>query len=170
MKFGKHLVRVVELSDPEWGPYWMNYKFLKKRINDIVEEQGGKRAVAEERSCDPTTLSKSIAEVEFFKVLKYELKKTSDFFESSEGMYRVRYERVAESYLLLKGSESIPGRFDRNAWTRLLSSCVKFYKDVLLLENFAIMNHCGFSKILKKHDKLTGLVSTLQNEEISTSF
>jgi hypothetical protein len=30
---------------------------------------------------------------------------------------------------------------------------------VLLLENFAIMNYCGFSKILKKHDKLTGWVS-----------
>ena len=45
---------------------------------------------------------------------------------------------------------------DKNAWTRLLMGCVKFYKDVLLIENFAIMNYCGFSKILKKHDKLTG--------------
>ena len=32
----------------------------------------------------------------------------------------------------------------------------KYYKDILLLENFAIMNYCGFSKILKKHDKITG--------------
>eukprot|EP01034_Spumella_vulgaris_P021740 gene21740-27794_t len=35
-------------------------------------------------------------------------------------------------------------------------ACVNFYKDVLLLENFAIMSYCGYSKILKKHDKLTG--------------
>ncbi len=52
--------------------------------------------------------------------------------------------------------QSGESRFDRNSWTRLLSACVKFYKDVLLLENYAIMNYCGFSKILKKHDKLTG--------------
>lgn len=36
----------------------------------------------------------------------------------------------------------------------LMSACVKLYKDLLLLENYAIMNYCGFSKILKKHDKL----------------
>jgi SPX domain protein involved in polyphosphate accumulation len=45
---------------------------------------------------------------------------------------------------------------DKKTWTRLLMACVKFYKDILLLENFAIMNYCGFSKILKKHDKSTG--------------
>lgn len=39
---------------------------------------------------------------------------------------------------------------------RLMAACVKLYKDLLLLENFAIMNYCGFSKILKKHDKVTG--------------
>mmetsp|Transcript_101104 Transcript_101104/g.292379 ORF Transcript_101104/g.292379 Transcript_101104/m.292379 type:complete len:169 (+) Transcript_101104:1-507(+) len=30
------------------------------------------------------------------------------------------------------------------------------YKDLLLLETFAIMTYVGFSKILKKHDKVTG--------------
>lgn len=32
MKFGKNIGRVVELSDPEWSPFWMNYKFLKKKV------------------------------------------------------------------------------------------------------------------------------------------
>lgn len=31
MKFGKNIARVVELSDPEWSPFWINYKFLKKK-------------------------------------------------------------------------------------------------------------------------------------------
>ena len=31
MKFGKNIGRVVELSDPEWSPFWVNYKFLKKK-------------------------------------------------------------------------------------------------------------------------------------------
>ena len=135
----------------------MNYKFLKKKINDIVLEQGGKcNDIPGERDCNPQMLSKSASEVEFFKVLKYELKKASEFFSSSEQLYRIRNKRVLESYQLLRDTESSSGRFDRASWTRLLYACVKFYKDVLLLENFAIMNYCGFSKILKKHDKLTG--------------
>ena len=31
--------------------------------------------------------------------------------------------------------------------------------DLLLLENFAVINYCGFGKILKKHDKVTGYVT-----------
>jgi len=184
MKFCKNLMKVVELSDPEWGeprllelliyrnfsadsptfynlctyvgPYWMNYKFLKKKINGIVEEQGGVCSeVPAVRDRNPRSMVKSTAEVEFFKVLMFELKKTAEFFSTAEELYKIRLKRVLESYQLLKENESSI-RFDRTAWTRLLQACVKFYKDILLLENFAIMNYCGFSKILKKHDKLTG--------------
>ena len=107
MKFCKNLFRVVELSDPEWGPYWINYKFLKKKINDIVLEQGGAkgRICGELERKDPNQLSKSASEIEFFRVLKYELKKTSDFFAMSEQLYKVRHKRVLESYQLLKDSE-----------------------------------------------------------------
>ena len=38
MKFGKNIGRVVELSDPEWSPFWINYKFLKKKAK--VSERG----------------------------------------------------------------------------------------------------------------------------------
>jgi hypothetical protein len=30
MKFCKNLQRVVDISDPEWAPYWTNYKVSKK--------------------------------------------------------------------------------------------------------------------------------------------
>ena len=33
MKFCKNLQRVVDISDPEWAPYWTNYKMLKVRFN-----------------------------------------------------------------------------------------------------------------------------------------
>ena len=153
MKFGKNLIRVVELSDPEWGPYWINYKFMKKKINEIVETQGGRRPSDPTSVCNLREISKSATEVDFFRLLKTELKKTSDFFSSAEQLCRIRHQRVRDGFVMLQDNTVM---HDKNTWTRLLMACVKFYKDVLLLENFAIMNYCGFSKILKKHDKSTG--------------
>jgi len=155
MKFGKNLAQVIEFSDPEWGPYWMNYKFLKKKINDIVAEQGGKRhnSMGSNDTANPNELRKSNAEVEFFKLLKSEMRKTDDFFRQEEHLFRIRKKRVWEGFNLLKEQCQ---SYDKSTWSRLTMACVKFYEDVLLLENFAIMNYCGFSKILKKHDKLTG--------------
>jgi hypothetical protein len=38
----------------------------------------------------------------------------------------------------------------------MAKSIYRLYKDLLLLELYAIMTYCSFSKILKKHDKVTG--------------
>jgi len=35
MKFCKNLQRIVDVSDPEWAPYWTNYKMLKKIIKEL---------------------------------------------------------------------------------------------------------------------------------------
>lgn len=32
MKFAKHLARAMDVSDPEWSPFWINYKQLKKLL------------------------------------------------------------------------------------------------------------------------------------------
>lgn len=32
MKFGNDLIRVAEISDPSWLPFWVNYKMLKVRV------------------------------------------------------------------------------------------------------------------------------------------
>lgn len=136
-------------------PYWINYKFLKKKINEISEAKGGIKITDQNLVSNPGIISKSSCEVEFFRLLRKELKKTSDFFTNTEAICRIRKERIWKAYTILSDTEVLQ---DRNSWTRLLMACVKFYKDVLLLENYAIMNYCGFSKILKKHDKLTGWV------------
>ena len=70
----------------------------------------------------------------------------------AEQVCQVRKERIWAGFSLL----SADNFFDRCTWIRVLKACAYFYKDVLLLENFAIMNYCSISKILKKHDKLTG--------------
>ena len=144
---------MVELSDPEWGPYWINYKFMKKKIHDIVDhgpppgesDPGANRNIKE--------ISESVDEVEFFQLLKAELRKTSHHFSCAEELCNIRHERVQGGLTMLNNKTIIQ---DKKTWTRLLMACVAYYKDILLLENFAIMNYCGFSKILKKHDKSTG--------------
>ncbi len=126
---------------------------MKKKIKHIVQAQGGVKIADRATTTHPSVISKSSREVEFFVLLKSELKKTSDFFASTEQLYAIRKTRVWEAFNMLKNTGVI---HDKNTWTRLLMACVNFYKDVLLLENFAIMSYCGYSKILKKHDKLTG--------------
>lgn len=76
--------------------------------------------------------------------------------------FLVRQERLKEGWRQLLLPNII---VEGNPTKRLMAACVKLYKDLLLLENFAIMNYCGFSKILKKHDKLTGQVILLSRGE-----
>lgn len=130
----------------------MNYKYLKKKINDIVDARSKVNVPMQDKN-DPSIIAMQPGEGEFFRAVKTELKKASEFFDSSQQLVKIRHERVVNGYkkLLEDGK-----KYDKNTWSRLLRACVKFYKDVLLLENFAIMNYCGFSKILKKHDKQTG--------------
>ncbi len=135
-------------------PYWINYKFLKKKISNIVHAQGGVKLSSDSSAkTHPSELSKSACEIEFFKQLKSELKKTSDFFTSTEQIYNMRKVRIWEAYRMLKVGGVV---HDKNTWTRLLMACFNFYRDLLLLEHFAIMSCTGYNKILKKHDKQTG--------------
>jgi SPX domain protein involved in polyphosphate accumulation len=167
MKFGKNLLNIAEMSDPEWNVYWVNYKNLKKKINEIVENRGGEKLCSKpEFSMDPNVLSGSSVEVEFFKMLRRELKKTSDFYASTESIFRIRYQWVVvtgfdmlnyvETPIPPEETKPVICPYDESTWMRLLAACVKFYKDCLLLETFALTNYCAFSKILKKHDKVTG--------------
>ena len=127
-------------------PFWINYKYLKKQLNKIATEDiandGGIDNIPSERS--------------FFKELKVELFESSKFFESLQNDCRVRQERVVIGYNKLKNDGY---KYDRQTWARLLRSCVNLYKDVLQLEKFAVTNYCGYSKILKKHDKVTGFAT-----------
>ena len=81
---------------------------------------------------------------------------SSDFFLTNEKIFQIRYQRVLDGFVMLQKD---PKMHDKNTWCRLLAAIVKFYRDALMLENFAIMNYCAFSKILKKHDKATGFTT-----------
>mmetsp|Transcript_2434 Transcript_2434/g.6772 ORF Transcript_2434/g.6772 Transcript_2434/m.6772 type:complete len:430 (-) Transcript_2434:145-1434(-) len=269
MKFCKNLQRVVDISDPEWAPYWTNYKMLKKLIKELpslVPTEGGKAKrprpespaasidssitsassmAAALRQADKTTdnaqkadrqqhhetllsfsaslkrstfsgsqhgqeqhqqqqqqthqqqqsqaqpqhqqshpasasittaitsaavavattrqpqavttsrrtIGKSPGEIAFFKLLHAEFKKASHFFDRAQQEFIIREERVRKGMEIMKQPNSI---MVDEKWSLLAKSIYRLYKDLLLLETFAIMTYCSFSKILKKHDKVTG--------------
>mmetsp|Transcript_28315 Transcript_28315/g.42817 ORF Transcript_28315/g.42817 Transcript_28315/m.42817 type:complete len:369 (+) Transcript_28315:73-1179(+) len=205
MKFCKNLQRVVNISDPEWAPYWTNYKMLKKLIKElpslvpaddkrprIKSEEGFSSfpipaSVAFAAQCsrqhneDKTTelnencssfsdesfrdsemlqsrcrkdgINKSPGEIAFFKLLHAEFKKAEHFFGKAQEEFVIREGRVREGIEIMKHPNSI---MVGDKWSLLAKSLYRLYKELLLLETFAVMTYCSFSKILKKHDKVTG--------------
>jgi hypothetical protein len=101
----------------------------------------------------PEELGKSPGEIAFFKLLHAELKKATHFFQRAQEEFSIREERVQEGMEIMKQPNSI---MVNEKWSLLAKSIYRLYKDLLLLETFAIMTYCSFSKILKKHDKVTG--------------
>eukprot|EP00934_Nitzschia_sp_Nitz4_P003330 Nitzschia sp. Nitz4//scaffold211_size37880//27397//28446//NITZ4_007712-RA/size37880-augustus-gene-0.62-mRNA-1//-1//CDS//3329541997//3320//frame0 len=233
MKFCKNLQRVADLSNPEWSPYWTDYKRLKKIIKTLTlgvssdeeppvkipkrqektfetksvrtpssskpkesrtrssQQQGdstseGASPKSSKTSPDaagtPSLVSISMSshsqspesaqeasrgrrrrlpsnveamrnrpgEVTFFKVLHAEFQKAVHFFDKAIVEFQIREERVLEGMVVAKSGT----RF--HLWTMLAKSVYRLYTDLLLLETFCIMTYCSFSKILKKHDKVTG--------------
>mmetsp|Transcript_20102 Transcript_20102/g.43639 ORF Transcript_20102/g.43639 Transcript_20102/m.43639 type:complete len:409 (+) Transcript_20102:112-1338(+) len=208
MKFCRNLQRVIEITDPEWAPYWTNYKMLKKFLkalvpldavespvtggvvpshsespnsdssghscgvgkdNDGCDEKKGDGSPQEQDSCEEEKTATTIAarpagassaaqmsrnpgEVAFFKLLNSELKKAIHFFDKAQLEIEIREERVREGIDIMRKANSL---MVSEKWSLMAKSLYRLYKDLLLLETYAIMTYCSFSKILKKHDKVT---------------
>lgn len=98
-------------------------------------------------------LGKHPTEVMFFKFLHAELRKSIHFFDRTCEEYRIRANRLNEGTRILKRSGYA---LVSDKWLVMARAAFKVYRDLVLLETYAIMTYCGFSKILKKHDKMTG--------------
>lgn len=129
--------------------------------SDISEENTQKIAIKtgeqEESgsgtSSAPDVLGKQPTEVMFFKFLHAELRKSIHFFDRTCEEYRIRANRLKEGTIILKRSGYA---LVDDKWLVMARAAFKVYRDLVLLETYAIMTYCGFSKILKKHDKMTG--------------
>ena len=185
--------KVIDITDPEWAPYWTNYKMLKKFLKALVPpdagEGGGKlhrrqsdssddredgsntheQGSSEEKKVSTTSatqcasvattcstsaaqMSRKPGEVAFFKLLNSELKKAIHFFDQAQLEIGIREARVREGIDIMRKANSL---MVTEKWTLMAKSLYRLYKDLLLLETYAIMTYCSFSKILKKHDKVT---------------
>jgi hypothetical protein len=127
---------------------------LRQRQGDVTTETTDTREPQEERpQRNLDNIHQNPGEVLFFKLLHAEFQKAVHFFDRAIEEFAIREERVVE------GNEIVENQHQFQLWSMLAKSVYRLYTDLLLLETFCIMTYCSFSKILKKHDKVTGFVT-----------
>jgi len=157
MKFGKEIGESLIASNPEWGPFWINYKGLKKRLKQVVHEKNASKHSSntaedgEENHTDNSeadsldNIESNVGEVEFFTELRKDLRRISTFYIAEVARYNSRMKQLQTAL-----DEISEKNFSDNIQIeRWMPACVHYYKDLRDLEKFAIMNYTGFSKILK---------------------
>jgi hypothetical protein len=100
----------------------------------------------------------------FFEKLRVELKKVSTFYNNQEKVHLERTSQFAQELqaaeLMIIDETDMEQKEARViTLSRLMESCKVLYVDLMMLENFAVMNYGGFAKILKKHDKNTSFIT-----------
>lgn len=145
MKFGKELLRAVSASTTVMSAdNWLDYKGLKKQLKKMPKEE--ESAGEQERGgLQHQKIVQSTAEREFFKALLAELNKV-------EARFNELWEKVLVATKEWEAETTDPK--DTEQLAGLLQRCTNDHMFVLLVENYAVLNYCGFTKILKKHDKL----------------
>eukprot|EP01084_Bolivina_argentea_P261390 441682_1 len=160
-KFGEHIQKAAGLSEPEWAPFFLNYTFLKQFCKHLTPRESDQETVeggAEEETfaSERRILASDKQETLFFKTLQTEVKKSSDLFKIAELQLSERLTCLLNAFAILQNCDRVPLRDGVKYHTRLKQACVNFYKETLLLEDFAMINYTAVSKLLKKHDRWSG--------------
>lgn len=172
MKFGISLMENIEKMYTnsgleEWTPHFINYALLKKKIKCFTESEK-ERGRKPSRMTSADELLHTQSEVEFFRLVESELKKGVRFFVIMEQQFNLRTQAMEESlrytkFLLDNHSmgldDGIMDEFRDELWVQLMRSVTRVYKEAILLRHWILMSYCGFSKILKKHDRWTGFLT-----------
>lgn len=145
MKFGKELLRAAAASEAVVNPdWWLDYKVLKKMLkHNPMEEDLGNDPPRNEKE----RITNSEVERNFFLALQAELRKVESRFSA----LKVQALRNAE--------ESLKHTSGDISVQEGLGLCTSAHLFLLIVENFGVLNYCGFKKILKKHDKLRGVTT-----------
>ncbi|CAN8068325.1 unnamed protein product [Agarophyton chilense] len=183
MKFGKKIRAVVDQSYVEWRPMFMSYKDLKKILsaslssssphsshsntnqtqsNDTNTQNTPQKhipsspALSSQNTAhhnDAAVRTAQIANSAFFTRFRAEVEKVNEFFLDKQEDYIIEHQQLtAKLNQLLQ-----PASATRHQLIHLRQRLTNFHGQLVLLENFSTVNYTGFRKILKKHDKKTGL-------------
>ncbi|XP_046401366.1 xenotropic and polytropic retrovirus receptor 1-like [Ischnura elegans] len=166
MKFGENLASNIT---PEWRKQYINYEEMKGFLYAAVEEAPSPEVVDVE---EVTRHFKNFDE-KFFQYCENELKKIDTFFseklaESTRKMATLQSELkkaiegpsdskissiIKKSYQDRKDAiKNLKAPESKKRELKLAFS--EFYLSLILLQNYQNLNHTGFEKIMKKHDKM----------------
>ncbi|KAL6212073.1 hypothetical protein ACLB2K_017295 [Fragaria x ananassa] len=161
MKFSKSLGILVEEALPECRDKFLSYKDLKKQLKLIYPKDGDKPQSKRPRLSDAEArtdggdladeggdVSKEVSD--FVRLLENEMEKFNSFVEEKEEEYVIRWKELQDRVAEAKDSNEELMRVGREI--------VDFHGEMVLLENYSALNYTGLLKILKKHDKRTGVL------------
>lgn len=135
MKFSRSL---AFNAVPQWKEHYINYSQLKKQIYSIYKKENisGERCHDNENGfpSQPTAEAELLPlESHFKETLTEELARISEFYNK-------------EKLIILQKIEGLSPSTPQEVW-------IETYIQLCDLQEFVALNHTGFSKILKKHDK-----------------
>ncbi|KAJ6843206.1 B3 domain-containing protein-like isoform X1 [Iris pallida] len=136
VNFGKKLAAD---QVPEWKRYYINYKLMKKRVKQHVQQfqMGGK--------------DDRMVHREFSRMLDDQIEKIVLFLLEQEGILATRIKELGEQRTVLLEHPDI------SRISELREAYREVGRDLLKLLRFVDMNATGIRKILKKFDKRLGI-------------
>ncbi|XP_032679557.1 xenotropic and polytropic retrovirus receptor 1 homolog [Odontomachus brunneus] len=179
MKFAEHLSAHIT---PEWRKQYISYEEMKAMLYTAMEEAPSAESV------EPEVISRHFASFDeiFFTFCDRELKKINTFYSEKLAEATRKYaalqselktalelqQRSGKNKEKTSTMPSIPTRKLRE----LKLAFSEFYLSLVLLQSYQTLNHTGFRKILKKHDKLLSVdagskwrVECVENSHFYTS-
>jgi anion transporter len=140
---------------PDWIPYYIAYSNLKKHIYLIEKE------ISNESSPLLPMQFKELLDQEFFKIQKF-------YIEEKSKLSVIEFPKST----LLSRSVSLPAstsaaRFNKNL--KDVKDIIELYVQAYNLREYIGLNLTGFSKILKKYEKVTGQMLKQEYMEQITS-
>uniref|UniRef100_A0A1Q3F8F7 Putative small molecule transporter n=1 Tax=Culex tarsalis TaxID=7177 RepID=A0A1Q3F8F7_CULTA len=173
MKFAEHLSAHIT---PEWRKQYINYEEMKAMLYTAVEEAPAMESVEED------IIKRHFANFDenFYLYCDEELKKINTFYSEKLAEATRKYaglsaqlRNMVENQQKAKTKAHTLKRINlpyRKA-QELKLAFSEFYLSLILLQNYQNLNHTGFRKILKKHDKLlrSDNGARWQKEQVETS-
>ena len=166
MKFSEHLS--LQLT-PEWRSKYIRYQYLKEMIYRIIPKDKVFVSSIDDALPDEVDINVELEE-EFFRELYTQFEQVQLFYKSQEFKLNSLLTELNHQLAELENSTNSVNNSRYRSFSRqkhdLKFAYKEFYLNLVILQNFRVLNQTGFRKIAKKHDKL---IKSTRGQEFMTN-